>query len=236
MKLHAKENLSILTDIAAGFFSMFPFRKLTLVDKRQESGDVMTFVFRPAHPFRYEAGQYGLWFYPRFIKGKPVRFFSFASSPSEETIQFSTHVSDSDYKQKLQQLKVGDTAYVKGPIGRFTIRNKMKEAVFVVGGIGVVAARSIVKDVRERQLPVSTTVIHSASDFFLYQSDIKKYADDAYFVNRQEFKEAIASVVRDKGTEAVYYAAGPPAFVDAAERELRRYGVRKVIRDGFLGY
>lgn len=216
---------------------MFTLHSLRLKEVRQEGENIKTFVFSPKKKVDFEAGQYGLWFMPQFIWGKPYRLFTVAASPTEETLQISTRISGSDFKRKLAGLPIGAKMYMTGPIGRFVLGKKPPESmVLVAGGIGVTPMRAISRFVYDTKSPVRLTLIHSADGFYLYRKEFEKYVPQNHFVSKETFPAALKEIADKADSQTPFYISGPPAFVTFAEKSLKSLGHRHIRKDGFLGY
>lgn len=119
-----------------------------LLEIKQETSDVKSFIFTPLDPgFTWSAGQYLDWQLPHPSpddRGER-RWFSIASAPSEKHVLLSTRFSDngSTLKQKLLSLEVGDEVQAKGPMGSFTADSNTQRLVLIAGGIGITPFRSI---------------------------------------------------------------------------------------------
>lgn len=210
---------------------------LRLTEVRQEGENIKTFVFQPKKKIPFEAGQYGMWWMPIWIWGKPVRLFTVAASPTEETLQVSTRISSSDFKQKLSRLPVGAKLYMFGPIGRFVLGKEPPEsAVLVAGGIGATPMRAIARFVYDTKTPTTLTLIHSADGYYLYRQEFEAYVPKCHFVTKETFAKTLEEVVSQTPTGAPFYLSGPPAFVTFADKLLREMGRTDIRRDGFLGY
>jgi ferredoxin-NADP reductase len=234
---YIKANVTILIDALLAAKNLLVPYKIVLVEVRNEKEDIKTFVFRPSKKIRFKAGQYGVWFLPTWVWGKPARLFTIASSPEEETIQLSTHISSSNFKQKLSRLKPGDVMYIYASLGRTVLPEQLPSAiVLIAGGIGITAMHSLAKHVRDSKLPIKVTLIHSAKQFYLYKDEMVRYADEASFVTRETFEKQATSVISQASPNTIFYVSGPPAFVNATEAFLKQHGIINVKKDGFLGY
>lgn len=216
---------------------LFTLHSLKLKEIRQEGENIKTLVFSQGKRARFEAGQYGLWFMPKFIWGKPVRLFTVAASPTEDTLQVSTRISGTDFKQKLSKLPAGGKVYMFGPIGRFVLgKTPPKNAVLVAGGIGVTPMRSIARFVYDTKSPVKLTLIHSADKYYLYRKEFEKYVPECHFVTKETLLQTLKDVAGRVPGNTPFYISGPPAFVTFTEQSLKQLGCRNIRKDGFLGY
>ncbi len=226
-----------LGDVILGFPRLFVLHSLTLREVRKEGENIVTFVFSPKKKVNFDAGQYGLWFMPKFIRGKPWRLFTVAASPTEDTVQLSTRISQTDFKQQLSKLPLGSRVYMIGPIGRVVWGNvPPKNAVLVTGGIGATLMRTLSRYAYDLHLDTKVTLINSADGYYLYREEFERYLPECHFVTRQTFPGTLEEVARRVSPGTPFYISGPPAFVTAAEGRLRQLGRSNIKMDGFLGY
>ena len=226
----------ITRDSLLSFSKLFIIHQLTVKEVRRDNDDVMTFICTSNRKLDYKPGQYGIWSLKQFVKGKPGRLFTVASPPSEGVVQVSTRIGRTDFKQKLSHLTVGSKMQMVGPIGEFTLPKQLpSEIVFVAGGIGITPIRALSKHIHDARLPVTTTLIHSANDFYLYRDELQGYVNESHFVSRDTFDTSLSNTATAQPT-ATYYISGPPAFVDAAHTLLSNKKIQNIKTDGFLGY
>ncbi len=228
--------LGILRDMIKDFRQLFVIHKLTVTEVRHEKDDILTVVCTSNRPLTYRPGQYGTWFLNRWVSGKPGRLFSMASAPEEGVVMFSTRNGRTDFKRKLQRIVVGDRMYLTATVGQFTLPDELPiDTVFVAGGIGITPVRAMAKHIHARSLPTATTLIYSSNGSYLYEKELKQYVRATLFVNRETLPEALTSIASRK-PNATYFVSGPPAFVDAARKQLRKKGAVCIKTDAFLGY
>jgi ferredoxin-NADP reductase len=104
-----------------------------------------TFSFtRPAIP-SFTPGQYlSLTIDTR--EGPLTHLFSHADAPGDDEAMILTRLTGSAFKDALLAMKPGAEASMRGPEGRLTVGPEMARAAFLVGGVGVSPARSILRD------------------------------------------------------------------------------------------
>ena len=229
--------LYVTWEAIVGIKTLFVLHSLKLKEVRKEGENIKTFVFSQGKKAKFEAGQYGMWIIPRWIWGKPVRLFTVAASPTEDTLQVSTRISSTDFKQKLSKLPIGSKVYMMGPIGKFVLGKKPpKEAVLVAGGIGVTPMRSLSRFVYDTKTPTKLTLIHSADGYYLYKKEFEKYVSTRHFVTKETLPGTLKAVAGRVSAETPFYVSGPPAFVTFVHQSLKKLGRENILRDGFLGY
>ncbi|MCU1669029.1 MAG: oxidoreductase FAD/NAD(P)-binding domain protein [Blastococcus sp.] len=117
-------------------------RPWRVVELWPEPGQSVTVGLEPAHrhggqPFSFQAGQFA-WLLPGRTPFTPTFHpFSMSSSAERSRVEF-TIKQVGGFTNSVRRLKVGDTVYVDGPHGSFTLeRNPGMGFVFLAAGVGV---------------------------------------------------------------------------------------------------
>jgi ferredoxin-NADP reductase len=124
--------------------------KIAFRRKAQVADGTWAFYFDKPGDFVFEAGQYVALVVPRLVepdKRGPVRSLSMCSAPYEDELNFTVRDTGSPYKKTLLALEPGEEAQATKPIGHFTLSHAAdhQPIVFIIGGIGITPARSILK-------------------------------------------------------------------------------------------
>lgn len=214
---------------------------LTLLSTRAEAGNIKTFVF-DGTGFSWVPGQYQTYVLPQAGENDDARkrYFTIASAPHEGTINISTRVSASPFKQTLDALQPGETIEATGIEGDFTWDGD-EPVVFVAGGIGVTPFRSMLLERVAKGEPINAFLVYfGRDDDFAFRDEFDKLAQD-----HQEF--AVKYVVGERvsaenilahaplAKQRTLYLSGPEAMVDAVGEELTAQGVT-LKQDWFPGY
>ena len=211
---------------------------LVLKEKRHDYGDVYTFIFTPATPVVYEAGQYAH-FRIRSLEhpDRPVRELSFASAPSDSEIMLSVNTrSQSAFQKAFLELSPGDT------IGLFKIYGHIKtpavgeKAVLIAQGVGMTPMRSIFRDLAHAGREADATLVQVDRGHYLYQDEFADRPFPQYRITREEVVATLTQVV-SVNADAVFLIAGAPTFVLDIESALTKLGVAsgRIHRDVFNG-
>ena len=141
-------------------------RVLTLVDKERVSNDIYHFTFMPDKKLLFRPGQYLEWTLGHEkVDGRGNRrYFTIASSPTEDTVQLGVKFYDpsSSFKKKLLSLRPGDTLVAGQLAGEFTLPKKRSQKLaFIAGGIGITPFRSMVKYLIDRNKPRDVVLFYS---------------------------------------------------------------------------
>lgn len=157
--------------------------EVALRGKKQIAEGTYAFSFEKPKEFKFRAGQHirmTLINPPETDKEGDSRFFSLASTPQGKDLVIAMRMRDTAFKKVLGQMQIGDKIKIQmrldNPHGSFTLHDDpSKPAIFIIGGIGIVPAFSIIKDALERKL------LH---DIFLFYSN--RRPEDAPFLDELE--------------------------------------------------
>lgn len=214
----------------------YPTLKLTLLERHEEYDGVYAYVFRPERPIAFTAGQYG---HVRVLSlpedMRRVREFSFASSPQDAEVWFGIDSrSGSDYQRALLALNPGEHVELFKIKSHLTWPPTGADVVMIAGGIGATPFRSMLRDKQDRNIPMTTTLIHCANGPYLYGEELNGLAQTYTQVSRPALAGTLASVAKDHAN-AHYYVAGSAGFTDTVVAELNKSGVTNIESDVFKG-
>lgn len=224
---------------------------LTLVKKERLTPDVLDFVWKSDEKLNFKPGQYLEWTLGHKspdTRGNR-RYFTIASSPTEENIYLGTkfYPNPSTFKQKLLSLEPGAEMIASQLSGEFTLpEDKSKKLVFIAGGIGITPFRSMAKymtDTKESRDIVMFYSVKSPNDL-AYKNIFDTASQEVghrniYVVNeltngvlapdmRVGFitKEMITAEVPDY-LDRMFYISGTHGMVSMFEDTLQKLGVPK---------
>jgi len=219
-------------------------------------------VFSVERSYDYTAGQYTLLEFTHrgHHHKKP---FTISNSPTREHVEFTTTITDSDYKQALDALPIGSEAEVCQPMGSFTLdARRSSRLVFLVGGIGVTPVRSILQyladtgevdelDIwlfysnRNEERIVFRRELDELSEKIgrvgivhtlthLSKKDGRRWGGETGYISAEMTQRHIEDL-----NSCTFYVVGPPAFNTAMEEIVtRELGVLQemVVKETFSGY
>ena len=224
--------------------------KLTLVAKRPETHDVMSFVFRSDAPLSWQAGQFLHYTlpHPDADDRGTTRYFTIASAPFEKDVMLTTRFASersSSFKRALRQLPAGATVEVSEPDGDFVLEDPSREHVWMAGGIGITPFRAILLDLDHHESPINATLVYANHNpDFVYKAEIDRLAGRhphlkiRYLVSPARVTEETFRSVAADLAKPTFHVSGPERFVEALGSMLARLGVpdANVKRDYFPGY
>lgn len=199
-----------------GFFSRKKF-KIRLLKKETVASGTMAFYFTKPLGYKYTAGQYADW----TIDGL-THTFSLASAPFEKELMIATRIRPSEFKNRLKDMRPGDTINVSPAAGSFVLGHEEK-SVFIAGGIGITPFYSMLKQYPNR----NTILIYSNRT--PEEAAFLKGLKAINIFTKKEGHLTWEKIKKLTPAGATYYLAGPPAFVNA----LKRPGIKT---EEFSGY
>ncbi|MGH7196742.1 MAG: ferredoxin--NADP reductase [Candidatus Saccharimonadales bacterium] len=218
--------------------------KLIFQRVQPEAGDVYSFIFLPAEPLQWQAGQSIRIEIPAGY-GVEERRFTVSSAPYEKEIAITTKVSKSEFKQALKNLQPGDEVDGYAIEGDFVWNDDSTQKIFVASGIGITPFHAILKQrVHERQ-PIPAILLYAArTDDMPFKGELDAWqaADPnfkvVYVTGKRLTSELVATHVPTM-TNSLIYVSGPSAMVDEiGDSLLRNYALPKaqLKRDWFTGH
>ena len=210
-----------------------------LLSKQSIAEGTMMFTFRKPAGFHHVAGQFvdvTLPNPPETDAEGNTRAFSLVSAPHEKDLAIATRMRDTAFKRVLAKMEPGTEVEISDPMGSFVLhKNPAKGAVFLMGGIGITPAFSIVKCAAEHKLPHQIVMFYSNK-----RPEDAPFLDELTAVSQQNphFKlvttmtemqnsskswDGAAGLITadlikkhfDVTQEAIFYLSGPPGMVKA---------------------
>jgi len=224
--------------------------KLKLIEKRQETPDVITFIFEPLESLSWQPGQYlhyVLHHEPTDDRGSD-RWFTNAAAPYENHVRITTRQATdkgSSFKKKLFSLVEGKKIEMSVVEGDFTVDDSSQELVFIAGGIGVTPFRSLLKQLDHDKKPINVTLLYSNRDQnIVYKEELEEIAKNNpqfkiyYIFSPEHIDEAKIKEVIPDVQKPLFYISGPEPMVDALGELLKKIGVQEdhIKQDWFPGY
>lgn len=245
------------------FFILNPKKTLILFlkNKTKLSPEIYEFSFINKGKFTFYPGEYLEWTLPHsnFDSRGVRRYFTVASSPTEEEIRLAVRVSEksSTFKKALLSLTEKQKILAYGPYGDFTLpKNKNEKLVFIAGGIGVTPFRSIIKYLLDTNEKRDIILFYTSStiDGFVYKEIFDKTSEALgikviyVLTNTKEVPKTwtgktgrltleILQKIPDY-KKRLYYLSGPELMVKSYKSLVHSLGVQtqNIITDYFSGY
>ncbi|MBU6214479.1 FAD-dependent oxidoreductase [Patescibacteria group bacterium] len=224
--------------------------RLTLTERREESPGVESFLFEPAGPLSWRAGQflhYVLHHEPTDDRGSD-RWFTVSSAPSEKHVMLTTRFTPeggSTFKQALNNLKIGEQIEISDVDGDFVIDESGEPCVFIAGGIGVTPFRSILKELDSTKKKFDITLLYANRDESIpFKDELEAIArrNDGlkiqYVISPERIDEKRIRALIPGSEKPIFYISGPEPMVESMTATLTAMGVPKerLKQDWFPGY
>ncbi len=224
--------------------------KLQLVEKKQETPDVTSFIFTPQEPLTWVPGQflhYVLHHEPTDERGSD-RWFTNSAAPFENNVRITTRFAGekgSSFKKKLFSLKEGEEIEISLTEGDFTLDDPSQKHVFIAGGIGITPFRSMLTQLAYDKKPINVTLLYANRDEqVVYKEELEEVAKNnpsftIHYIFSPEHidEEKITQHIPDIHTP-IFYVSGPEPMVDALGETLKKMGIAQdhIKQDWFPGY
>ncbi|MDD5613785.1 MAG: FAD-dependent oxidoreductase, partial [Candidatus Omnitrophica bacterium] len=212
------------------------------IQKIKRTPTIYSFRFSADDDLNFKPGQYMEVMLDKIDK-ELRHYLSFSSSPDKDYFEFTKRLSDSRFSQKLSQLKDNSTVLFKLPLGSCVYKEEYKKIAFLIGGIGVTPAISMIEYVVENNLDTDVVVFYSnrTKEEIAFYKELKNWqslskklkviltvTDDEtsgpqYLKGRID-KDIIKSNMGDI-LERIFFIFGPPKMVDAMKAIAVELGV-----------
>lgn len=218
------------------------FLPLTIKELRVETEEYNSIIFIKPKEFTFILGEC---FSFRFPGEENAKIFSFASSPTEDTIIISYKKGISIFKKRLESLRVGDVMEVALFGSQFHFLSH-KPALFIAGGIGITAFRSIIAYCMDKEISTSLHLLFiNRTEAFPFRQEFASFQKNnphlsityhATSLQGRVTKEVLQNVLPSSTFDA--YLAGPPLMIDSMVDLLRSCGVlaKHIHTESFDGY
>lgn len=179
--------------------------------------------------------------------------FSMASSATNpERLEFVIKEAG-DFTHYLSNVKAGDTAFLEGPYGVFSLDPKAeRRAVFVVGGIGITPVLSMIRSRLAEQnfTPMWLIYANKSEDEIIMRETLESFTQQLPFTLAHVLSDPSDEWMGEAGyvdgdlldeylpedaDDIDYFVCGPPPMMDLVEPELQKRGVnpRRIYSERF---
>jgi ferredoxin-NADP reductase len=215
---------------------------------------VKSIRFRKPKGFNYLPGQWAFITIGKenMQKTEPL---SFSSSPTEDFLEVTKRLTDHEFSNALDALKVGDKVTFRGPYGKLTLLDSQEKICMLSGGIGITPLRSIIRYSTDKELKTNIILLYSNrfDDGIAFKKEFneiqKRNLNFKVFITITRPSQAwqgltgrinmemIKKLVPDY-SERVFYTCGPRPMVDATLAIMTKMGLPKmrIKYEYFSGY
>ncbi|MCX6716949.1 MAG: FAD-dependent oxidoreductase [Candidatus Taylorbacteria bacterium] len=224
---------------------------LKLDGKVNEALGVYDFAFISNTGMNFKPGQYMEWTLAhKSADNRGIRrFFTLASSPTEDVIRLGAKFYDnpSTFKSALSNLESGDEIVASELSGDFIMpSDKNKKLAFIAGGIGVTPFRSMIKYLLDKGEARSAVLLYlNQSESEIAYKEIFDEAKEKLEIKtvyiltdesrispnwtgrRGKLSESMIKEEVPDYLERTFYLSGPHGMVNAYVQTLQKMGVKK---------
>ena len=234
--------------------------KVRLAQVKVETPDSKSFVFDKPAGLEFSAGQFMRWYLPHADVDErgEVRPFSISTSPTENTLAFTTKFANpgSSFKKALLNLSPGYEMTVRGPFGHFILpEDPAIPVVFLGGGVGITPFRSMIKWATEQALPTPLTLLYAnkTPQDIIYRAEfdnlskINPHLKVTYTVDTSDdnwsgeigrlTEKMIEASISDL-TRPIFYICGPAGMIESYTQLLTTLDISpdRLRTENFSGY
>jgi predicted ferric reductase len=147
-----------------------------------------------------------------------------------------------DFTTSLQEVSVGTGAFLEGPFGEFVLDDDAPGAVFIMGGIGVTPAISILRGMRDRGDSRPALLIYGSPnwDETAFRKELERLSHESplrvvYVLSdaNPEWegevgyidRELLERYIGEKERTYSFFICGPEPLMDAVEHALLEIGI-----------
>jgi len=228
------------------------------IERIERTKSVFSFRFKPQEVLNFIPGQFTQVLFDETNKANRNlnKYLSFSCRPGKEYFELTKRISGSDFSKKLLSLQRGSSVLFKRPMGHCVLGDERGKYAFLIGGIGITPAISILEDIVDQHKTIDICLLYSN----LTSEDIPFFAElDAWasatagirvvhtvvncaLKDKQCFvgmitKEFVAAQIPDYAKRS-FYIFGPPGMVGAMSRICQDLGClpENVKTENFIGY
>lgn len=214
---------------------------LSLISSHDEVENVRTFVFE-RNNLQWVAGQSQAFILPQAgeTEKENQHWFTISSAPSEGTVNISTRISASPFKQALNGLKPGEKISTHSLGGKF-VWDDESPVTLVAAGIGITPFRSILIERSETGKPLNATLLYfNRTSGIPFQKELEELTrrhpefQMKLIIGEPVTVEKIFTLA-PQAREQVVYISGPAPMVSELGTTLKEAGVT-IKLDRFPGY
>jgi len=137
--------------------------KVIFSERIRRTSTIESFQFRPDAKIEFLPGQFLQLIFDEENRNNSNlnKFLSFSSAPGKEYFEVTKRMSGSEFSEALAKLKIGDRVLIKAPMGNCVFKDEYTKIGFLVGGIGITPAISILEYIMSKNLDTNVCLLYS---------------------------------------------------------------------------
>ncbi len=232
--------------------------KVKFLERIKRTESIESFRFSSEEKIEFCSGQFLKVFFDQEKKDNKDlnKYLSFSCSPSRNYIEVTKRRSESEFSKKLWNLKVGDSILVSGPMGSCTFDSVYEKIAFIIGGIGITPAISIIEYIVENNISSDVTLLYSnmTEEDIAFKKELEAWS--AKYSGLKIIWTVVASEPQDKNIfkgmidkdfilkhvedyqDRLIFISGPPKMVAVMKEICLDIGcdLKKLKAENFVGY
>lgn len=184
------------------------------------------------------------------------KYLSFCASPTKEYIEVTKRLSESNFSQRLKNLKINDEILLKAPLGNCVFKDEYRKIAFLIGGIGITPVISIIEYILDKRLNTDVVLLYSnrTEEEVAFKKELDNWQGinknikvfytitdyppkDARYISGRITKELLLEKVVDV-EKRIFFTFGPPKMVEAMKDLCLDSGCneKSMRTESFIGY
>lgn len=232
--------------------------KGNLIERIKRTSAIETFRFQPDKKIDFVPGQFlQIIFDSNNMDNRELnKYLSFSCSPAKGYIEVTKRLSESNFSQRLKNLKINDGILLKAPLGNCVFKDDYARIGFLIGGIGITPVISIIEYVVDKNLDTDILLFYSnrTEDEIAFRRELDYWQSingkiklfyTVTDVQPKDSKCIYGRIDRDLLTEnatdydqRIFFIFGPPKMVEAMSALCLEIGCKKenIKTESFIGY
>lgn len=224
--------------------------ELNLFETKKISPTLYAFYFKKPSNFSFLPGQYMEWTLDHKkpdLRGNR-RYFSLASSPTEDTIllAFRQYTPSSSYKKAFIELPKGGKVIASSLSGEFVLPKDLSQPLcFIAGGIGITPFRSMIQYIVDTKTQCNIVLLNlvkiKEDEIFMdtfkaaEKYGVKTITTETEYTHTHLDEASVKKYVPDYKIRS-FYLSGPQPMITVIKGMLKHLGIKKIKTDFFPGY
>lgn len=219
---------------------------------------IESFRFKPDEKIEFLPGQFLQLIFDQENRNSSNlnKFLSFSSAPDKEYFEVTKRISNSEFSDSLAKLKIGDRVLVRAPMGNCVFKDEYTKIGFLVGGIGITPAISILEYIMGKNLDTDVCLVYSnrTEEDIAFKAEIDNWSqqnpninpvyvvtncapkDKSYFFGRIDEKFLTDNIC--DLNQRIFFIFGAPNMVTAMKNVCLEIGcIEDMLKvENFIGY
>ncbi len=225
--------------------------KFFLKNLNWETKDTFTLSLKSEKKLKFKAGQFC---FLRLDKNNlhARHPFTMSGAPGEDDLRFTIKTAGR-FTKTASELKPGEEIAVDGPFGKFTIKEKTKDLVFVAGGVGITPFMSMIRDQINKKQTQNISLFYACrtEEEIIFKKELDAIEDGwfkkVYILSREKttssancecgyIRRELMEKYAKNMPNSLFYICGPEGMKTAVKNILKELKISKkaIISESFF--